>query len=151
MDLSRRQRLLLALLSTAEGESLDPIRIMKAEFLLTQETPESLLPLEDKYEFEPYNYGPYSVGVYRDLDLLEMLGLLSSTRVSGRNWNRYTASATGREEARKLQAEVSSRVLDFVGELRSYVLGHSFESLLRSVYAKYPEYASKSVFRGKEG
>lgn len=150
MDLTLRQRLLLELLSMSEGGSLDPIRIMKAEFLLSMEIPERLLSSEDKYEFEPYNYGPYSVGVYRDLELLGMFGFLASTRVLGRNWNRYMASAAGRTEAQKLQEEVSPVVIKFVSDVRSFVLSHSFESLLRAVYAKYPEYATKSVFRGKE-
>lgn len=151
MDISRRQRLLLELLSTSDGETLDPIRIMKAEFLLSMEAPNSLLSDQDKYQFEPYNYGPYSVDVYRDLDRLGLFGFLSSSRVPGRNWNRYAASEMGRREAQKLRGDISPKLLDFIGELRNFVIGNSFESLLRSVYSKYPDYAAKSVFRGMEG
>ncbi len=52
-----RQRALLAFISGAGPRELDPVRIMKGQFLIAMELTIDLLPDELKYSFEPYLYG----------------------------------------------------------------------------------------------
>ena len=67
--MQRRWELLLLFLGTgkAANQELDPVRIMKGMFLLEKEG--ALEP--HSYDFEPYDYGPFSIALYNDLDLLE--------------------------------------------------------------------------------
>src|SRR4051812_14985455 len=89
--------LLAALKGPAEG--LDPIRLQKGMFLFAHE---GGAPAPERYDFEPYNYGPMSRELYRDLDHLVEEGLLEATAVSGQTWQRYRPTDAGRQRAQRL-------------------------------------------------
>jgi uncharacterized protein len=143
-----RRDWLLLLVSLGEGESgLDPIRLQKGLFLLAQE---GCLPRAECYDFRPYNYGPMSSGVYRDVEVLERRGLLERREAEGRTWRWVHATQSGRERSRALQQALEQhnpRALASLRDIRALLDRLGFVELLATIYRRYPEYAERSVFR----
>ena len=140
-----RWELLLLFLGTgkAANETLDPVRIMKGMFLL-----EMGGGLEsNSYAFEPYDYGPFSISVYRDLDLLQDKGLIERIARPGRNWSYVRATDAGRKMAETLEAKTKPEQSKLIYAVHEEVLSKTFAELLRYIYDKYPKYAGRSVFQ----
>lgn len=139
---------LLVFIACEEGEEgLDPVRVQKGMFLLARE---GGLPARHRYRFVPYNYGPMSRGVYRDVGFLADERLLAERPIPGYAWGRLVATEKGRARARELidaEPAITPARLAAVREIRRTVAGSRFEELLRRIYARYPEYATRSVFR----
>lgn len=144
IELTPRQETLLVFLGSGE-KKLDPIRIQKGLFILTEETPEDWLPSEARYRFEPYRYGPYSAEIYHDLGKLEGLGYVRATRVLGQSWNYYALTPEGRELAQNVAEGMDDKAVQYLQRLRDFVSGLSFRRLLMTVYEHYPAYAVNSV------
>lgn len=143
--------LLVFIADDEAGEGIDPVRLQKGMFLLAQEAG---LPVRQRYRFIPYNYGPMSRGVYRDVGLLADERLLVERPVAGYAWGRLVATDKGRAQAEALVAEaaVTPERLRALRDIRRTVSGASFAELLREIYRRYPEYAVRSVFgRGEDG
>ena len=150
VDLSRRQEMLLLLISKADDPGLDPVRIMKGQFLLAMETPEDWMESDARYEFVPYNYGPYSSEIYRDLATLERIGLISGTALRGRSWRYYVSTGRGTRFAKNVSSNLSPDLVNYVGQILAFICSLSFTELLRAIYHKYPAFAVNSVFASPE-
>jgi uncharacterized protein YwgA len=140
-----RDWLLLYFALKGAPSGLDPVRIQKGMFLLAME---GGLSAEETYDFAPYHYGPMSSTVYADLDALEAEGLIEGEEVSGYTWKRFRVTPAGLEAARELKHETDTAALRRLYDIKQKVSEQTFAALLRDVYAKYPEYASRSVFQG---
>jgi len=104
------------------------------------------LDLHRFYEFVPYNYGPFDSTIYRDVEILEAVGLLREQPRG--NYSRYVATQAGHDQARGLEeGEARGEARDYLINLIGWILSVDFTQLLRSVYAKYPDYAVNSVFK----
>jgi uncharacterized protein YwgA len=141
----------LTLLIAFEGapEGLDPVRIQKGMFLFAQETD---VPLAQKYDFRPYNYGPMSRRIYDDLDTLVAGGLVEQVPVRGQSWTLYRATPAGVARGNALVTQANAVHPEAVAHLfatKAAVASVSFEELLTDVYDRYPDMATKSVFRRK--
>jgi uncharacterized protein YwgA len=134
----------LLLLFERSAAPIDRIRIQKAMFLFSQR---SKAGEEEKYTFQPYNYGPFSFEIYPDLDLLVAEGFLNQQRVEWMSSPLYSLTTRGAEAARETMSRVSETRLAFLHGLREYVQNHSFTSLLKEIYRLYPSYATRSAFR----
>jgi hypothetical protein len=146
LPLTLRQKLLLVFLAGGP-EALDPIRIMKGLFIFSMECPADWLSDEARYQFEPYNWGPFSNDVYTDLRTLRVRNYALTSAEPGRSWEYHQASKQGHRVAKQIHESLDARVVEYLLRLRRYTLSSSFQQLLRAVYAKYPEYAVNSVFR----
>lgn len=142
----RRNDWLLLLVADAP-DGLAPVRLQKGLFLLAQE---GGLPLAERYEFEPYNYGPMSREIYHDVERQVRRGSLVRSPVPGYSWGIVSATPAGRERATttdrlaRLEHPAARMALHRISPL---VQRLSFADLLRMVYDCYPAYASRSVFR----
>ncbi|MFZ1156093.1 MAG: hypothetical protein WAN93_14445 [Solirubrobacteraceae bacterium] len=146
--MDRRDWLLLFAAYEGAPDGLDPIRFQKGLFLFARR---ARLPSRAKYTFKPYDYGPMSPGIYKDLDTFVDKGLLERVSVPGKRWSRYRPSKiTFREGQRLLQQAEKEQVLDAARELfqiKQDVASVGFGELLENVYAEYPEFAVNSIFR----
>jgi hypothetical protein len=145
--MTRRDWLLLLVAGDDRPCGMEPVRVQKALFLLARE---GGLPPAERYWFVPYNYGPMSPRIYRDVEGLVRRGLLERVAVPGYAWGRVRATAAGRARAAELVAgavPTRRRSLDRLGEIRRDVLSLGFAELLSSIYERYPAFASRSVFR----
>lgn len=145
----RGRDLVLALASEqakGEGEAfpLDRIRMQKAAFLVSMRGTERLRA----YDFEPYNWGPYSSELNTDLRDMTTIDLLDLERRPGHQYPEFTTTPAGEDRASKVWAQLEPREQAFLRSVRKFVTGRSFSRLLRDVYAAYPNYATKSQFNG---
>lgn len=136
-----RQDVVLLIADGAEGSyPLDPIRLMKGCFLVSQLGRPAWKEL---FRFEPYDYGPFDSDVYRSRDALVSRGLLAAAP-AGR-YSTYSLTAAGRERVASLRAALGSNA-DWFAQIGRYVTSRSFTDLLDEVYAQYPEFATKSRY-----
>jgi len=144
--LSATQQLLLAFLASGEGQELDPVRIQKGMFVFGQEAPGEW-GIGSRYEFVPYNYGPYSFALADDLARLRERGLVRTRAVPGRSWEYYSLTPRGESAARMVLEHLDARAAEYLDSVRRFVDQRSFRQLLAAVYERYPKYATNSIFR----
>jgi hypothetical protein len=139
-----REDLILLLADGAEeGQyDLDPIRIMKGCFIISQAGRTSWRTL---FRFRPYDYGPFDVRVYGARDSLIAEGLLRREK-TGRYAN-YTLTDDGRTRVEEIEQEIDENAADWVRRVGHYVTSKSFSRLLDEVYARWPDFAVRSVVR----
>ena len=145
-----KQDWLLVLLALRDSsESLDPVRIQKGMFLLAQE---GGLPEREQYSFRAYDYGPLSSEIYGDIEDLVAAGLIQTLSSAGYSWSRYRVTEEGLSTAstllQRLPKESRPAVVHLAGIKQDVLQQRDFAGLLHYVYAKYPDYAKNSVFRG---
>jgi DNA-binding PadR family transcriptional regulator len=124
-------------------------------FLLARES--GIAPRE-RYWFVPYNYGPMSPALYRDLERLEEDGLIERTLVLDESWRRLTATEEGMRRARALRRRArraSPRAVAELARIKRRIVDMTFAELIADVYRRYPYFARRSVFppsftRGEE-
>jgi len=147
---------------------------IRPKFNLKKEIPDSALP-----SFEPYNFGPFSDQIYADLEFLVNFGMVKVKRVGADDdvgaeaeltENEYWQLKTGNENATSSYGEMEEFFLtqdgrEFVktgaiGKMTSdqWEIFDKFKkrcteiplaALLKYVYDKYPEMATKSLIRDK--
>lgn len=130
-----RQRMILALLDHA-GSPIQNSMLVKLAFLLREET----VVGKDHtfYGFVPYKQGPFSFGMYRELETLERHGYVERDPQSIRLATH--TKKLSREQTERLSSAQAEAVVSVLREYGS----RKRPSLLRSVYSRYPWYASKS-------
>lgn len=138
--MNRRDWLLMLL-----NGGLDPIRIQKGMFLFAME---SGSPPREVYEFEPYNWGPLSRRIYFDLEEFLAERLAERVPVPGQTYAQYRRTSTGTEAAEALARRADTNRTAILDQIRQKVTSTSFDDLLRDVYGRYPDSATKSLFRG---
>ena len=131
--------LLIALRSQHE-----PIRIQKTLFLFGQQAG---LRKGQKYKFRPYNWGPFSEQIYRDMDALIAEGLVERVPQPGASWASYKLTVEGEHAASVLSGGVAPGALQKLNEISGWVAKRAFGKLLEDVYTQYPKMATRSLFR----
>ena len=130
-----------AALEASGPDELDPVRIQKGMFLLSERGPARGL-----YNFRAYDWGPFSSAIYADLDALTQRGYLDESRMRGRTWSTYRVTARGHELAVEKAGRVGSTTVGWLRKAREFLTTRSFAQLLRDIYAEYPNYAVNSRF-----
>lgn len=143
--MARRDWLILLLgFKGTDGPALDPVRVQKSMFLFAQE---SGAAENELYEFEPYNYGPFSFALRDDLRVLRTEGLIDAEAVPGYTWSKYKLTSEGLRRGRELRESRPRDLAKKLFEIKQRVTGKSFNTLLRDVYDDYPDFATRSIFR----
>jgi len=138
----KRTDLLLKIITAAEGEPVTPVQLQKIAFLVRMEFPDELPA--DYYRFQPYDYGPFCVTVYRDAEQLEREGLVT-IRVNPRGgWKEYMASYTA---AQKDLSVVPHHIQDFIDAKVKWAREVGFQELVRTIYVEFPQFKINSVFQ----
>jgi len=107
----------------------------------------SKAPAEQKYSFQPYNYGPFSFEIYPDLDWLFEQGIVEQAPVPWMSSPVYSLTKKGREAVEQVRKVADAGRLTLLHRLRDFVLARTFNSLLKEIYRLYPEFAKNSVFK----
>lgn len=176
---NRKDILLLLLYMPGEkGEIAEPIsgrtRLMKLLFLLQRDKGiDKALNIKNYYQYEAYDYGPFSKDVFEDLQFLRNVGLIETNSEDKRSvieeWEDYLLTLESALESEGDDFEptyleesftLTNKGIEFVEErllpnLDEEIKGRinsvkeiegalSLTSLLRYVYNKYPDSAEKS-------
>jgi hypothetical protein len=135
----------LLLFLAANPKPANPVRIMKGLFLFSQAVKEGKLPPTETFEFEPMDYGPCSLDVYRELENLVAEGFVRPEPVPGETWKRYCITEAGLNSAQQNQEPGEKPLVLFLQKIRHWCDGQSFTTLLQAVYRAYPDFAVNSV------
>ena len=139
-------------------------RLEKMMFLLQKETAFSG-KLQNKFNFEPWKFGPFSKEIYQDLDLLACLGLVEAKEEELPSFAEFTEEGKliesedyepivqkvfsltdrGCRVAEKLKAAISEKDWAEVGQLKKRFEKVPLTRLIQYVYQKYPETTTESV------
>lgn len=110
-----RQRIVLETLRECGGEC-DRLRLVKLIFLLSRDRDESSF-----YDFVPYRHGPFSFGLYHELQKLADLGFISGADKKISLTDLDDRPVTRRSDAAQVRALVSSLVSVETGDLLDQV------------------------------
>ena len=144
MLMKERRHWLLVVLYFARRKGLTPAQLQKTTFLLQKAFPK-LGNLS--YNFQPYNYGPFDVRVYQEAEDLAKLGLVKIRSKDGHSWSTYHISLAGKLQVQTFTPKIKNEVGAYISRLVPWVQSLSFQSLISSIYQKYPEYKVNSIFR----
>ena len=97
------------------------------------------------YRFQPYNYGPFNSSIYGDVDAMVRDGLLREQQYG--SYSRYFITNAGRQRVTGLDERLNNEATDFLDRVVRWIQSVDFSQLLRSIYAKYPQYAVNSIFQ----
>lgn len=103
----------------------------------------------DAYEFEPYNWGPYSRSLAAEVRALEVERLIRTKRTKGNRYPSYVLTPEGEACAEELKSLLTPDENRFLVSLRHYLTNRDFNSLLDEVYSAYPHFASQSHWSGR--
>lgn len=156
---------------TRAGEIKGITRLEKLIFLLERETSSSKW-LQQKADFEPYNFGPFSQKIYQAVDTLaaaeliedsaslaadsadswEQRELIGGRGGSGAGGNPYTTrdfqlTARGWRYFEALKEEMNDSSLVELADFKSKFAYLPLRQLIRYVYSRYREFTTKSVIR----
>jgi uncharacterized protein YwgA len=118
---------------------------MKGLFLLSREGPGELRNL---YAFKPYDYGPFDKAVYLDIEELTGEGLTRSEGVPYSSRKVYRLTEVGEARAESIRRGMDLPALKAIDGTKRLVTGMSFNQLLRYVYERHPDMATRSRFDG---
>ncbi len=139
---ARQDWLLSFIVGTEHYDSwVDRIRLMKGMFLFQEEGD---APPEVDYDFQPYDYGPFTREVYDDLEELSRQGLI----IEARDGKSYRATAAGCSRIDDLVSHplgLDPPAVEHLQNLRVELADLSFRQLLKRVYDAHPESAARSV------
>lgn len=161
--------LLLLAAKTRVPEAADRINgITRLEKLLYLASRESDLPnqVQDRLEFIPYNYGPFSKGIYEAVDLLEDAGLVVERRaMDGKTIDNAEEAGLDIGAAEYVErqflltpdgamvagllAQEHPDLVRLLSAIKDRYAGLTLNQLVHYVYTRYPEHTVNSVIRDR--
>lgn len=135
---------LLVTIGAAKGKGLTPVQLQKTLFLLGRNFAHKVG--RSFYDFVPYNYGPFSVDIYRDAELLQARGLVEIRR-EDRRWPQYYLTPQGEKKAAQIRKKIPAAVGKYIEDVVEWAQSLNFPALLRAIYEAYPEFSTNSLFQ----
>ena len=99
----------------------------------------------DFYDFEPYNYGPFSKDIYKDTDKLESEGLIRIDSSDNKKWTECIVTGFGRKKVQEIKNSLSPNILKYIKDLIVWINKLSFREIISHIYKKYPQFKENSV------
>ena len=141
----QREEIALVVLSLAEGGAFTPVQIQKALFLASEKVSSGFRDL--RYNFQPYDYGPFDSQVYADVESLRKRGLAQINQEPGSRWRTYSATEGGIAEGHHMARQLTEQQRAVLGRIVHLVRSLSFNDLVSAIYRAYPGMRERSVFR----
>ena len=139
-----KKDLVLVAMAPGQRAPFSPVQIQKLMFLIDQELGEEVGG--KKFDFEPYDYGPFDKNVYKCLDDLEEDGHIERLIVTGRRYSEFRTTKSGQDIGERESQNLAEWVSGLIQIYSEWVLRISFPQLLSAIYRKYPEMKVNSVF-----
>lgn len=140
-DFSQEDAALVALAAMPGGNST-PVQIMKMLFLMDRKAPGAFGG--PKFNFAPYDYGPFDRSVY---EAVETLATRRLVEIVGGRPRMYRLTEEGRTEASILADRIQPAFLDYFQHLGSWISSLGFSQLVSAIYREFPDMRVNSVFR----
>ena len=142
---ARRSRWILALLFEGEGRQRynKPVegrtRLMKELFLLKM----TFGLREIEYEFVPYWYGPFSPGVYTDLESLAEDGFVETR--NGPAGDIFSLTPRGIDTAQDARATIGKMAIERIKTCKERFNSMPLNQLVAYVYERWPKYTVRAL------
>jgi uncharacterized protein len=140
----KRTEILLAALSAPEQKSFSPVHLQKTLFLMDYKLPGLF---DQRYDFQPYDYGPFDKDVYADADALQCAGLVSITQEPGGWYRTYRPTDAGLARGARLLAGMPADSAAVIKQIANVVTRLGFKDLVTAIYRSFPEMKVNSVFK----
>ena len=101
--------------------------------------------LDKQFNFIPYDYGPYSFVLKRNIDDLSKKGSIEIKRYDDRQ--DFILTETGIKKSRILFDSLDDKTKQALQNLRHEATELGYRGVLRYVYSRYPEYTTASKIR----
>jgi hypothetical protein len=141
-----RDEIALVVLALANGEPFTPVQIQKAMFLASDKVAHAFRG-DSRYDFQPYDYGPFDWQVYSDVEALERRRMAQINQQPGTRWRTYAATEYGVIEGQRLAGQLDDEQRAVLGRIVNLVRSLSFNDLVSAIYRAYPRMRERSVFR----
>ncbi len=139
--MKRPEVVLTAMAAGGAGAQFDPVRVQKLLFLVNKEIPQFVEG--PHFDFKPYDYGPFDVAVYQELNKLSME---NEMRINHSNRYRlYLLTDSGYARGAAMLAELPQLVSRYLKDTAQWVLSQTFRQLLAAIYQRYPDMAANSI------
>lgn len=144
MPTQQQKEIVLAGLSAAgENTTFSPVQMQKLFFIIDREI--STLIGGARFNFEPYDYGPFDKAVYEVLEVLSSEGMV---QINGlKKYNSYSLTPEGFGAGQRLLDSFSPETKRFIAETANWIKSLTFEQLVAAVYKKYPDMKVNSIFK----
>jgi hypothetical protein len=146
MDLTPRQKIVLAALAAEPDASFAPVQVQKLFFILDRNIAGDLGG--QQFAFEPYDYGPFDRAVYSELEQLAQLGLVAIQSSSGAERRKYSLTPAGHARGKANLDNLGPRARNYMSRVSAWVRSLSFAELVGAIYNQYPAMKANSIFRG---
>ncbi len=139
-----RSDILLAIIVAANGKELSRVQLQKVAFLVSEEF-KGRLP-EDFYTFDKHNFGPFSIDVYNDTEMLHYWGWICVKPGAEPRLDTYSIAESFNRDEYQFDDDIKQYIQDTV----AWVVDMSFGEIVRAVYWLFPEYRENSIFNYSE-
>ena len=139
-----KESLLLAVLAPNGTLPYTPVQVQKLVFLIQKKLPTIL---SSKFNFQPYDYGPFDKEVYEKLENLKSSGMIEISKSIDNNWKLYSLTNEGLVQGQEYLNRLIESEQQTIKDLSIFVKKLSFSQLVSAVYKAYPEMKENSVFR----
>jgi hypothetical protein len=140
--MNRRELVLSTLAAGGETASFTPVQVQKIFFLLDREA--AHLTGGPKFNFQPYDYGPFDNAVYEQIEVLNLAGLTQIDMV-GRHKS-FALAPLGFAEGSTVLARLPTPTQEYIKAVVAWVRSLRFDQLVAAIYRKYPDMKAKSIF-----
>ena len=139
IEVDKSDVLLTIIAAAGEGE-LHRVQLQKVAFLVSEEF-KGRLPA-DFYCFNKHHYGPFSIEIYNDTEMLHYWGWIQVKSGVERRFDSYSVSEPINFDGIHLPTDLK----DFIKATVEWVMDMSFRELVSAVYMLFPEYRVNSIF-----
>lgn len=139
-----RTDLVLAALAAVPDGSFSPVQVQKLFFLIDENISDAIGG--KKFDFVPYDYGPFDPEVYRTLNHLQRPGLTRVEQTSGQGGRRYELTPRGFQQGTTALETLPPNIAQYLRDLGKWVISQSFSDLVTTIYRMYPGMKVNSVF-----
>ena len=138
--MKRPEVVLTAMVAGGAGAQFDPVRVQKLLFLVDKDIPQFVEG--PHFGFKPYNYGPFDVAVFQELDALSME---NEVCVNHNGYRLYSLTDSGHARGAAMLAELPQEIARYLKDAAQWVLSQTFRQLLVAIYQCYPDMAVNSI------
>jgi len=147
---------LLFLLKVNNNEPIVGItRLEKLMFLIISEVLKDTQLNGNYYVFEPYKYGPFSSGIFDDVQLMEDMGYITREKLN-EGQTKFVITGKGIEKIDDIMHKFPENIRKYLEKIQNEIAiikseknSISLRKLLSYVYQKYPEFTINSEIKDK--
>jgi hypothetical protein len=140
--MNRRELVLTTLAAGGQHASFTPVQVQKIFFILDREA--AHLIGGAKFNFQPYDYGPFDNAVYEELERLHVAGL-TQIDMAGRHRS-FALAPLGFAEGSGTLAQLPGPIQEYIRAVVAWVRNLRFDQLVAAIYQMYPDMKAKSIF-----